>query len=147
MGKINLKQIIPIVTCLVGAIFIYIGVFHLGFWDKKPLPGFFPTIVSIVMIIASIAGFWQSLSEESKPQFNKGELSVILGSLSIIVGTFIIGLIPSVILYMFYWLKIVEKSSWKDTFIIMAIILFIVFGVFVFWLQVSFPMGLFEQFM
>ncbi|MFV0321930.1 MAG: tripartite tricarboxylate transporter TctB family protein [Alphaproteobacteria bacterium] len=147
MKKITSKQIIPIITCFIGIVFAYVGVFQLGFWEKKPLPGFFPTIVATVIIVASIAALFQSFSDDNKPKFNKDELSVILGGLSIIIGTFIIGLIPSVILYMLYWLKIIEKAPWKDTLIIMAIILFIVFGVFVSWLQVSFPMGIFERFM
>ncbi len=151
-GEINVKnlsskQFIPIVTGLLGTIFAYVGIFHLGFWDNKPLPGFFHTIISITMVLASIAAFTQTLSETDKPKYNKSELSVILGALSIIAGTFIIGLIPMVILYILYWLKVIEKAPWKDTLIIMAIVMAIVLGVFVSWLQIHFPWGLLETFM
>ncbi len=147
MKNLSSKQLIPISTGLLGIIFVYVGIFHLGFWDNKPLPGFFPIIISTVMVVASIAAFFQTLKEEDKPNYNKSELSVILGALSIIAGTFIVGLIPMIILYILYWLKIVEKAPWKDTIIIMAIIMFIVFGVFVSWLQIHFPWGLLETFM
>ncbi len=147
MKDLSSKQLIPILTALLGAIFIYVGIFHLGFWDKKPLPGFFPIIIATVMVVASIAAFFQTLKEEDKPNYNKDELSVILGALTIIAGTFIVGLIPMIILYILYWLKIIEKAPWKDMMIIMAIIMFIVFGVFVSWLQIQFPWGLFEMLM
>lgn len=147
MKNISSRQFIPILTALLGLVFIYVGIFHLGFWEHKPMPGFFPTIVATIMVIVSIIAFFQINAQEDKPQYNKDEISVIIGALAIIIGTFIIGLIPSVILYMLYWLKIVEKSPWKDIIIIMGIILFIVLGVFVGWLQINFPWGLFEMMM
>ncbi len=147
MKKIGSKQIVPIVTGIFGIVFAYIGYFHLGFWDKEPQPGFFPTIIAVVMVLASIAAFFQTLKEEGQPEYNKNELMVILGGASIIAGTFIIGLIPTVIIYILYWLKVIEKAPWKDTLIILAIVMFIVLGVFVAWLQIRFPWGLFEMFM
>lgn len=147
MKKISSKQIIPIITALIGVAFAYIGIFHLGFWDKEPLPGFFPAIIAIVMIVASIGAFFQTLKDKEKTIYNKNEFMVILGAAAIILGTFIIGLIPMVIIYILFWLKIIEKAPWKDTIIIMAIIMFIVLGVFVGWLQINFPWGVFELLM
>lgn len=147
MKKFGSKQLVPICTGLLGLIFAYIGYFQLGFWDKEPLPGFFPTIVAIVMIIASIAAFFQTLKDDKQPEYNKNELMVIMGAVSIIAGTFIIGLIPMVVIYILFWLKCIEKAPWKDTLIILAIVMFIVLGVFVGWLQVHFPWGIFENFM
>lgn len=147
MKKFGSKQIVPIVTALIGVLFAYIGYFQLGFWDTEPMPGFFPTIIAVVMILSSIAAFFQTLKEEDQPKYNKNELMVIAGGASIILGTFIIGLIPTVILYILFWLKIIEKAPWKDTIIILGIVLFIVLGVFVAWLQIHFPWGIFEMFM
>ncbi len=143
--NLSSKQLIPVFTALLGVIFVYVGIFHLGFWNGKPLPGFFPIIIATTMVVASAVAFLQTLREEDKPKYNKSELSVILGALVIIVGTFITGLIPMIILYILYWLKIVEKAPWKDIIIIMTIIMFIVFGVFVSWLQINFPWGLLEN--
>ncbi len=73
---------------------------------------------------------------------------VIGGGLALIVGTFLIGLIPMVFLYVLFWLKVVEKGTpWRDVIIIEAIIAAIVLGVFAGWLQVQFPWGLFDMFM
>ncbi|MBS6398309.1 MAG: tripartite tricarboxylate transporter TctB family protein [Clostridiales bacterium] len=148
MKKFGSKQLIPIVTAIIGIVFAYIGFTQLGFWDKEPKPGFFPSIIAIVMVIASIAAFFQTLKEEGQPEYNKNELSVILGGLSIILGSFLVGMIPMLFLFVLFWLKVVEKGTpWKHIIIIEAIIAVIVLGVFAGWLQVQFPWGLFEMFM
>ena len=148
MKKFGSKQLIPIVTAIIGVVFAYIGFTQLGFWDKEPKPGFFPSIIAVVMVIASIAAFCQTLKEEGQPEYNKNELSVILGGFSIILGSFLVGMIPMLFLYVLFWLKVVEKDvPWKHVVIIELIIAAIVLGVFAGWLQVQFPWGLFDMFM
>lgn len=148
MKKFGSKQWIPIVTAVMGIVFAYIGFTQLGFWDKEPKPGFFPSIIAVVMVISSIAAFFQTLKEEDQPEYNKNELTVIAGGLGVIAGSFIIGLIPTVFLYVLLWLKVVEKGTpWKHVIVIELIIAGIVLGVFAGWLQVQFPWGLFDMFM
>lgn len=146
MKKIGSKQMIPLATALIGVVFVVIGFTQLGFWDKEPKPGFFPSIIAIVLVIASIAAFFQTLREEEQPNYNKNELLVILGGLSLIAGTFLIGLIPMVFLYVLFWLKVIEKGTpWKDIIIIELIVAVIVLGVFAGWLQVQFPWGMLDM--
>ena len=40
------------------------------------------------------------------------------------------------------WLKLVEKTPWKTTIIILLFLMALVIGVFVLWLGVPFPEGL-----
>ncbi len=137
---------IPLATALIGVVFAVIGFTQLGFWDKEPQPGFFPSIIAIVLVIASIAAFFQTLREEEQPNYNKNELLVIVGGLSLIAGTFLVGLIPMVFLYVLFWLKVIEKGTpWKDIIIIELIVAVIVLGVFAGWLQVQFPWGMFDM--
>ncbi len=137
---------IPLATALIGVVFAVIGFTQLGFWDKEPQPGFFLSIIAIVLVIASIAAFFQTLREEGQPNYNKNELLVILGGLSLIAGTFLVGLIPMVFLYVLFWLKVIEKGTpWKDIIIIELIVAVIVLGVFAGWLQVQFPWGMFDM--
>ena len=146
MKKIGSKQLIPLATALIGVVFAVIGFTQLGFWDKEPKPGFFPSIIAIVLVIASIAAFFQTLKEEEQPNYNKNELMVIGGGLSLIAGTFLVGLIPMVFLYVLFWLKVIEKGTpWKDIIIIELIVAVIVLGVFAGWLQVQFPWGMLEK--
>jgi len=67
---------------------------------------------------------------------------VILGAAGIILCTFLIGLLPSCLIYIFLWLKLVERAPWKVIIIIEVIIAAIVVGVFMSWLQVRFPVGM-----
>ena len=137
---------IPLATDRIGVVFAVIGFTQLGFWDKEPQPGFFPSIIAIVLVIASIAAFFQTLREEGQPNYNKNELLVILGGLSLIAGTFLVGLIPMVFFYVLFWLKVIEKGTpWKDIIIIELIVAVIVLGVFAGWLQVQFPWGMFDM--
>ncbi|MCD8084655.1 MAG: tripartite tricarboxylate transporter TctB family protein [Clostridiales bacterium] len=148
MKKFGSKQLIPLAMAAVGAVFAYIGFTQLGFWEKEPKPGFFPSIIGIVLVITGILAFFQTLKEEGQPDYNKNELSVILGGLSVIVLTFIIGLIPTAFLFVLFWLKVIEKDvPWRDVIVIEIIVAIIVVGVFAGWLQVQFPWGLFELLM
>ena len=86
--------------------------------------------------------------EEDKPSYNKDELLVIAGGAAVIAGSFIIGMIPMLFLFVLFWLKVIEKGTpWKHVIIIELLVAAIVLGVFAGWLQVQFPWGIFENFM
>lgn len=148
MRRFGSKQVIPLVMAAMGAVFTYVGFTQLGFWDREPQPGFFPGIIAIVMIITSIAAFFQTLKEEDQPEYNKNELLVIAGGAAVIAGSFIVGMIPMIFLFVLFWLTAIEKGTpILHIVIIEAIVAAIVLGVFAGWLQVQFPWGLFENFM
>ena len=147
MKKINMKQVMPLILAAVAIIFVYIGVTQLGFWHAVdgPQPGFFPTIMAIVMFLTSILSFIQSLKETERPKYHRDEFLLIAAVVGIIAATFIIGLLPSCLLYVIIWLKVFEKCSWKSTFTVTAVMAVIVIGVFQLWLGIQFPIGIFEE--
>ena len=149
MKKIGTKQIVPLVLAAVAVVFAVIGFTQLGFWKDVdgPQPGFFPAIMAIVMFLASIASFFQSLKEEKAAKYERDEMMVIAGGAGIIAGSFVIGLLPSCYLFVILWLKVFEKTGWKETLIVLAVCMAISIGVFRLWLGVHFPMGLFEAFL
>lgn len=149
MNKFGTKQIVPILTAIMGVVFAVIGFTQLGFWDHVdgPKPGFFPSIMAGVMVLASILAFVQSFKEDKKAKYYKEELLVIIGGAAIYAGTFIVGLLPMCYLYVVLWLKAFEKESWKNTLIVLAVIIAITIGVFYLWLGIQFPMGLLENYL
>lgn len=149
MKKIRVKQILPLTLAGVAIIFAYIGITQLGFWHNVdgPQPGFFPSIMAIIMFFTSMLSFIQSLKDINQPKFHKDELLVIASGAGIIAVTFIIGLLPSCLLYIIVWLRFFDKTPWKSTLIVSAVIMAIVVGVFQVWLGVQFPMGIFEAMM
>ena len=119
-----------------------------GFWEGQPTAAFFPIIIAVVLLATSLLCLVQVLrGKEPAPVYNKNELMVILGGGGIIIGCYVIGLILSCLLYLFLWLKVIEKASWKAIIIIEVFMAALILGVFVFWMQVQFPMGLFAYLM
>lgn len=142
--RFNLRTVIPLATIVVSLVFIIVGLKDYGFWKGQPTPGFFPIIIAVVLLAASIACFLQIARDKDSEsvRYNRNELMVMLGAAGIILCTFIIGLVPSCLIYIFLWLKFVEHASWKVIVIIELIMAAIILGVFTFWLQIRFPMGL-----
>lgn len=147
-AKFNSRALIPIATAIIAAIFIGVGLKDFGFWDNQPTAAFFPIIIAVVLLATSILCLVQVLrGKEAAPIYNKNELMVILGGGGIIIGCYVIGLILSCLLYLFLWLKVIEKASWKAIIIIEVFMAALILGVFVFWMQVQFPMGLLANLM
>lgn len=142
--RFNLRTVIPLATIVVSLVFIIVGLKDYGFWKGQPTPGFFPIIIAVVLLVSSIACFLQIARDRDSEtvRYNRNELMVMLGAAGIILCTFIIGLVPSCLIYIFLWLKFVEHASWKVIVIIELIMAAIILGVFTFWLQIRFPMGL-----
>ncbi|HOQ17318.1 MAG TPA: tripartite tricarboxylate transporter TctB family protein [Defluviitaleaceae bacterium] len=146
MTKFKVKNLIPLLFVVMGLVFAILGFTQLGFWSDVdgPKPGFFPSIIAIVMVFTGLIAFIQSFKEEDKAQYNAQEFLAMAGGLGIFAATFIIGLVPTIILYIILWLKLVEKASWKVILIVLAIACFITIGVFGIWLGIQFPKGIFE---
>lgn len=142
--KWNLRTLIPLATAILALVFIVVGVKDYGFWTNQPTPGFFPIIIAVVLLLASIACFVQVARDKDSAEvkYNRNELMVMLGAAGIILCTFLIGLVPSCLIYILLWLKLVEKAPRKVVIIIEIIMAAIILGVFTFWLQIRFPMGL-----
>lgn len=141
--KLPTKVLIPVLTFIVGAVFFYIGLDY-GFWNSaaaKPTKGFFPTIMAVALMGISVLGFINGLKAE-KVEFRLANWFVPLGLIAVIAASYIIGLVPAILIFEFVWLKLYEKVSWKTTIITIAIVVFIVVCCFQMWLGIDFPKGL-----
>jgi hypothetical protein len=137
-------RLIPVGTGAVGVLFLILSLAKYGFWAdvKGPQSGFYPAIISIGLIGTSILAFVQSF-KETDVDLPKENWLVPLGLLCIIVASFVIGMVLSLLSFLVFWLRKIEHSSWKTTIITTAIMAIIVIGVFQLWLGVGFPLGLF----
>ncbi len=141
--RIGSKQLIPILAAAVALVFMYLGFTKYGFWDpmKGPRPGFFPVIIAAVLLFACILALFFSFKEE-KASWPLANWLVPLSVIAIMGVTLLIGLLPSICIYLVLWLRLYEKYSWKITIIASAVTMAIVIGAFVLWLGVPFPKGL-----
>ena len=98
-------------------------------------------MIASALLLVSIASFFQSFGEQKAvlPAINwLPALSVVL----IIGASLLIGMVPSLALYVVLWLRYFEKYNWKTTLITTGFMMAIVIGCFVLWLGVPFPQGL-----
>ena len=147
-ARFNSRAVIPAVTAVVALVFIGVGLTDFGFWEGQPTAAFFPIIIAAVLLATSLLCLVQVLrGEEAPPVYNRNELMVILGGGGVIVGCWVVGLILSCLLYLFLWLKFVEHAAWKAILVIEVFMAALILGVFVLWMQVQFPMGLFAYLM
>lgn len=135
---------IPLTTAILALVFLVVGVADYGFWSNQPTPGFFPIIIAAVLLVTSLVCLFQTFTTKDvkEVRYNRNELLVILGGAGIILGTYLIGLVASCLVYIFLWLKFIERAPWKVVITTELIIAAIALGVFTGWLQVRFPIGL-----
>nr|WP_319473304.1 tripartite tricarboxylate transporter TctB family protein [uncultured Sphaerochaeta sp.] len=143
LKKVTSQMVIPVITAVIAALFIYLGINKYGFWHelRGPLPGFFPTLIGFALLALSFIAFLGSFKEE-KTSYPIESWFPALGVIAIMLATLVIGMIPSLALFVILWLKWYEKYSWKTTLIGLAVIMAIVIGAFVMWLGVPFPKGI-----
>lgn len=141
--KFRTKQFIILGMAILSIMFIWLGFTKYGFWDefKGPRPGFFPGLISIGMLVACVLALVFSF-KESAPSWPKENWLVPLSVVAIMLATFVIGLLPSIAIYIVVWLRWLEKCTWKITVAVFIIIMAIVIGAFVLWLGVPFPKGI-----
>ena len=143
VSRFGLNQAIPLGTAAMAGVFLWLGLAEYGFWNesKGPMSGFFPVVIASALLLISVVTFFQSFSEKKPilPAINwLPALSVVL----IIGASLLIGMVPSLALYVVLWLRYFEKYNWKTTLITTGFMMAIVIGCFVLWLGVPFPQGL-----
>ncbi|MCK9524177.1 MAG: tripartite tricarboxylate transporter TctB family protein [Proteobacteria bacterium] len=140
--KVTSKMIIPVITAIIAVAFIYLGLTKYGFWHnvRGPLPGFFPTIIGFSLLAVSLLAFVSGIKEQAEKWPIENWYPAI-GVIAIMVSTLVIGMLPSLAIFVIVWLRWFEKFSWKLTLIGLAVVMAIVIGAFVLWLGVPFPNG------
>ncbi|MDD2756406.1 MAG: hypothetical protein PHS80_12895, partial [Methanothrix sp.] len=66
LKKVTSQMVIPVITAVIAALFIYLGITKYGFWHelRGPLPGFFPTLIGFALLALSFIAFLGSFKEE-----------------------------------------------------------------------------------
>jgi uncharacterized membrane protein YidH (DUF202 family) len=141
--RVQSKAVIPGAVTMVGVYFAVLGVSKYGIWDsvKGPLAGFFPMVIGVALVVTGILNFFQ-MTRDKEPLFEKKNWLIVLGVLFIIVGNYIFGLLPSLLIFIVAWLRFVEKSPWKKVLLPSAVMFGIIYCLFALWLQVPFEKGM-----
>ena len=142
MKKFGTKQVVPLLLAALSGVFLVTGLSKFGFWDavKGPSPAFVPTIISVILLALSVLQFVTSF-KETPSVYHKDEFKIIAAILLLIASIYVIGMFPSMIAFMLIWLGVVEKCPWKTTILTAVFTNALLYGVFVLWLNVRFPLG------
>lgn len=143
MKRLTSKMLIPVVTAVISVVFISLGYFAYGFWHPTvgTLPGFFPVVIGLLLLGTSVLVFLGAL-KEGGTRYPVENWYPAIGTLAVILATLLIGMLPSLAIFVLLWLRWYEKYPWKTTLIVFFILMGIVIGAFVLWLGVPFPKGL-----
>jgi uncharacterized membrane protein YfbV (UPF0208 family) len=74
--------------------------------------------------------------------FPRSNWQIVYASFAIFGMTFLIGLLPTLALFVLFWLKVYERAPWTPTLIVFAMMMALSYGVFGMWLNVHFPKGM-----
>ena len=143
--RFGTKQVVPLVIAGICVVFLCVGLQRFGFWNAKraiPTPAFVPIIICALLAAICLLTVLTSLKEDGTAKYHKEEFLIIGAAVGMIAATYLIGMLPTLALFVVLWLKLVEKTPWPTVLIILAIVAAIVYGVFVLWLGVRFPEGL-----
>lgn len=141
--KLNSKSVIALAFIVIAVVWVYLGVTRYGLWDPKegPMSGFFPTIVGGILLAASLVYFFRSFSMEGA-KIEKGAVQLIVGMLAILGASYVVGFLPALLIFYIFWLRAMEKMSWRSIAVATVMMTVIVYGTFSLWLRVPFPKGL-----
>jgi hypothetical protein len=139
---LNTKRIIPILTFIFGAVWIFVGLTEYNWMiEGTPGKGFFPSIIGGLMMLVSVILFFQDYHKK-KIDYQFKHLFPIIAVLIIVGSSYIIGMILAIALYMLIWLFAYEKYSLKFSIIFTVCGTLFIYGVFAVWLNIPFPTGL-----
>ena len=141
--KFNSKSVVALACIAIAVVWMYLGITKYGLWDPKegPLSGFFPTIIGGVLLISSALYFIRSFSMEGA-KYEKGAIQLAIGMLVIFGASYLIGFLPTLLLFYIFWLRVMEKMPVRTIIISTVVMTAILYGPFSMWLRVPFPEGL-----
>lgn len=137
----NADRMVALACGIVGAYWAFNGWFEYGFWvNKGPGPGFLPVIFGVLTCVFCTARILRR-DKDAEPVDLKALLP-IAAIVAFTVSIYIIGFLASAFLFMVGWLVNQGRYSYKYSIFLAAVVVFFIWGVFEYWLQVPFPTGM-----
>lgn len=139
----NEKYIVPVGTIITGLFFAIYSYTHYDFLSpvQGPMQGFMPTILGVLLVFCGILAFIQVGHEENK-EMNPHNWTIAAAMGIVIVFNYIIGTLPSILIFLLLWLKFVSRYDWKKTIFIFLIVAAFIICVFKLWMDIPFTNGI-----
>lgn len=139
-----MKKFVPVFSIVVGLYWIVMG-FKYEFWIRRgPGGGFLPVLAGIMAVGLGILVYISSNKDKTPLKFSFKALLPVAGIVMLLLVSYVTGFVIAIALYVFSWLKFIEKYKLSKSLIIGVCTAAVIYGVFVAWLKVPLPSGLFE---
>lgn len=144
-------KIMAIICALAGAGWAFTGWTKYELWMEGGGPGggFLPIVSGTFVAIMSCIVLIRSYKKEWKEEKSKEEISFqikdYLPAVSVVVtlaASYVVGLLPAILIMIFAWLKIVEKESWLRAICVATAFMVVIYLLFVMLLKIPFPKGM-----
>ena len=162
MGYSMLRIIISVILIIISCVWMFMGINEYGMWipGVSADTGFIPTVFGAIVLLFSVVKLVKDIKayvasrqgeaavEKSAVSFKdvlvklKPLLPAVTAILAILLIKFL-GMVIGTYLSLFFYMKVVNNDKWIKSLWVTAVITLFFYAVFVLWLKVPFPRGIF----
>ncbi len=162
MGYSMLRIVISVILIIISCVWMFMGINEYGMWipGVSADTGFIPTVFGAIVLLFSVVKLVKDIKayvasrqgeaavEKSAISFKdvlvklKPLLPAVTAILAILLIKFL-GMVIGTYLALFFYMKVVNNDKWVKSLWVTAVITLFFYAVFVLWLKVPFPRGIF----
>ena len=162
MGYSMLRIVISVILIIISCVWMFMGISEYGMWipGVSADTGFIPTVFGAIVLLFSVVKLVKDIKayvasrqgeaavEKSTVSFKdvlvklKPLLPAVTAILAILLIKFL-GMVIGTYLSLFFYMKVVNNDKWVKSLWVTAVITLFFYAVFVLWLKVPFPRGIF----
>ena len=162
MGYSMLRIVISVILIIISCVWMFMGISEYGMWipGVSADTGFIPTVFGAIVLLFSVVKLVKDIKayvasrqgeaavEKSAISFKdvlvklKPLLPAVTAILAILLIKFL-GMVIGTYLALFFYMKVVNNDKWVKSLWVTAVITLFFYAVFVLWLKVPFPRGIF----
>ncbi|MBQ4282097.1 MAG: tripartite tricarboxylate transporter TctB family protein [Spirochaetales bacterium] len=157
-----LRIVISVILIIISCVWMFMGINEYGMWipGVSADTGFIPTVFGAIVLLFSVVKLVKDIKayvasrqgeaavEKSAVSFKdvlvklKPLLPAVTAILAILLIKFL-GMVIGTYLALFFYMKVVNNDKWVKSLWVTAVITLFFYAVFVLWLKVPFPRGIF----
>ena len=138
-----MKKVVPVLSLLMAIYWVAYGLFKYGFWIRKgPGGGFLPVISGILVIVFSLIILISGRKDKSPSSFTWTAFIAPAALLALVLCSYLVGLIISMAIFIFAWLKFIENYRIVKSLTISICCVASIYAIFIVWLNVPMPKGI-----
>lgn len=162
MGYSMLRIVISVILIIISCVWMFMGINEYGMWipGVSADTGFIPTVFGAIVLLFSVVKLVKDIkayvaSRQGEAAVEKSAISLkdvlvklkpLLPAVTAILAILLIkflGMVIGTYLALFFYMKVVNNDKWVKSLWVTAVITLFFYAVFVLWLKVPFPRGIF----